>query len=213
MINDVWNNSHSSDANEIINPDIFNNIPVVVDISLGVYAQQFKMEIFLNKLFSLLEVDFYQHFSTSTVRFLSQLQDLKIINKSLSKQLNKQVDEQNIPDVILYSLDIGSDISNLKKYSELLKTLQPDYVILQTDIDFKNYEMARQLVKYAIYSEINMVVKSHFHSTDDKIYTVYCDKCIENNNVLDVDSQYIEKRLKSSIITKIAFPEGVVPIN
>lgn len=188
----------------------FNNCPVILDIALGYGAQQFCVELLLNKIFIDKKINFKQFYSLETKNILLQLNKYNILNNELSKQLNTSINQYN---VIIYSINIGDSIYNIKKYIEILRCLKPDFTILQTDIKFEEYETAKKFIKYGCFSQLDILIKSHYNLLYKK-HALHCNNHIikEDYFIKDIESNDLEKKLALEILSKIAFPEGIIKL-
>ena len=187
----------------------FNKCSVILSVSLGVGAQQYGVEMLLNKIFIENNVRFKQFFSKETEDFFVQLDSCGILNENFSRQLNSSENQQ---DVIIYSVNIGENIYNIKKHIDTLRRVVSDFTILQTDIKFDEYKTAKNIIEYGCFSKLNMLIKSHYNTVDDKLL-VYCDKKIEEDSLIqDIESIFLKEKLSFEIFSKIAFPEGIVKL-
>ena len=185
----------------------FNKCPVILNISLGTAAQQYCVEVLLNKIMTENKVSFKQFFSEETKDFLQQIDKCGILNNNLSQQLNLLEDQYN---VILCSINIGSSIYNVKKYIDILRHIASDFTILQTDIKFNEYEVAKNIMEYSCFSQLDMLIKSRYKFVYNNLI-LYCNENKVDNSIFqDLESIYLEKELSLALFSKIALPEGIV---
>lgn len=112
----------------------------------------------------------------------------------------------------IYSINIGENIFNIKKFIDELRHLKSDFTILQTGISFNEYEVAKNIIKYGTFSQLDVLIKSHYYVVDEKL-TVYCDKkVVEDFLIRDIESNSLWEKLSAGIFSKIAFPEGITPL-
>ena len=205
-----WKNKLSSSTNNIDDKNIdFKKYPVILNISLGTISQSYCVEILLNKIFTKNSIGFKQFYSKEMENFLLQLDGYGILSSNFSRQIKFPEYQYNI---IIYSINIGESIYNIKKYIDILRHIASDFTILQTDIKFNEYESAKNIIKYGCFSQLDMLIKSHYNVVDEKL-TVYCAKKInEDSLVKDIESISLENKLSFNIFSKIAFPEGIVKL-
>ena len=92
-----------------------------------------------------------------------------------------------------------------------MRKISPDFVIVLSDNDFVNIEDLKQYFHCACFSNIDLVIKSHFH-TSVGTYTVYCNDPISSNEgVLDIESENLYKLLLCRIQEKLSYPYGIKP--
>lgn len=196
-----------SKCDELINLN-FEKFPVILNISLGPTSQQYCLEVLINSIFEKSKVNIKQIFSPATYSFFSQLNSYKILNSSLSAQL----DNQKVFSVMVCSLDIGVDFNNITKYIDMIKNINPDFIILQTNIRFDEYETAKNIFKYGCLASLDLIVKSHFNTiTLEDVNVVYCSNHITSNTFIkDLESIDLESELKSNIFSKLSLPKGVL---
>lgn len=202
IIKDVWNNVSDNDI--IPNPDsVISNYPIIVHISLGNITQPFYTEMALSKVMRKNNIKVKQYFTSSTKELLLQLSDLCLLN---TKYFNVAMNY----DLIIYSIDIGNDIFNIRKYINVFNQLDADYIILQVEKNFCDYENANNIIRYCCSSKLNTIIKSHFTLADDK-YILYCDDIIDySDTVYDVESDKLAELLFNSIRTKLSLPDGII---
>ncbi|MBE7057162.1 MAG: hypothetical protein E7388_06980 [Ruminococcaceae bacterium] len=185
-------------------------LPIIAQVSLGILSQPYFTEIALNKKFSKENIKVRQIFTDETNRLLNELNKCELLNGSLSNQIDNRV--KNF-DILCYSINVGNDIYSIKNYIHLFSNLKPDYLILQTDFRFNNYDLANQIVKYWCFSDLDIILKSHYTLSDQK-YKLYCDEQLSlKENVLDIESAEVEENLFRSIFNKLSLPKGIFRIS
>jgi hypothetical protein len=186
----------------------FVNRPVVLCISIGSVSQQRFSEIILNKILSELNINFRQYFSSDTEQFILQLDNCGILNRNLSHQLHNSDDSYQI---IINSISIDN-LSRIKEYVNLLNACSPDYIILNTEFNYFDYNYIKMFVEFVCFSRLDILLKSRFRIVDSN-FTVYCKKHIEEiveDGIYDIEIDDIEKAIRNSLLAKLAFPEHMV---
>jgi len=205
-----WKNELSSNTSNIAHENTdFKKYPVILNISLGTISQHYCVEILLNKIFTKNNIGFKQFYSKETEFFLLQLDRYGILSDNFSRQIKFSKYQYNI---IIYSINIGESIYNIKKHIDILRHISPDFTILQTDIKFNEYENSKNIIKYGCLSQLDILIKSHYKTVND-VLTVYCNKSIEQDSFIqDIESISLENKLSFDIFSKIAFPEGIISL-
>lgn len=95
---------------------------------------------------------------------------------------------------------------------DFLRGFSSDFIILQTDIIFDDYDLMENIFKYSCFSPIDIIIKSHYNLIDNK-YTVYCDNKIDEDSMIhDIESNHLGEILHSNILAKLSFPKGIKKI-
>lgn len=197
----------AKEDNLTIDEDI-KKYPVVLSISLGPSAQQYCLELLLNKILSKHNIGIKQVFSPTTYSFLSQLVDYRLTSKEICMQFENVLNFQ----VVLYAMDIGVDFNNIRAFMDTIKTINPDFVIIQTNIRFCEYEIAKMLFKYGCFVDLDLIVKSHYNTvTLEDANIIYCSNNISVTDfVKDLEQNNLEDELEFKIFSKLTLPQGVL---
>lgn len=207
IINNPWKNDSLHFNNTFDNEKkyYFNNIPIILLVGVGVVSQQYCTEVLLNRIFTNKKINFKQIYSKGTNAFLSQLNKWNI-NRSLSIHLAENGSSKEY-DVIVVSINIDEDINNIRYHTDTIRHIRPDFVILQTNDGFADYESADCIFKYGSFAALDIIIKSHFYSMDR--FSVYCKTNTNQSSLFKyVDESDIEKQLSFLILSKISLPEG-----
>lgn len=186
------------------------NYPLILLIALDDSSQQYYTEILLNEIFAENGINIKQVFSPSTYSILKQLSEYDLVSYNLVKQF-KEIKKHVVN---IYSVNIGADFNNIVNYMDIIKILNPDYVILQTGIRFCEYEVAKQIIKWGCSSTLDLIIKSHYNNVtlnDAKIY--YCDnQILVDDLVNDIENSSLKESVTYKILTKLSLPNGVLRI-
>jgi len=177
-------------------------IPSVLILAMGLTWQSYCTEIKLHKALTSRGIKATQRFSNVTENVLVQLDSMKILNKSLSDQINNK---KICGDIFVESIYIGEDINSIEEFIPYFRQLKPDFIALQTDFRFEQYDIARQIAKYWCFSQLDIVVKSKYTIVNDK-YIVYCDS-INDENMLYTNSCNLGDDIIEAVISKLTLPK------
>lgn len=213
-------NKHTLLGNELekcffYNLNAYKKYPTIINISIGCAAQQYCSEILLHKILSNNKINFKQFFSNSTLSILHQLQEKDILNKTIRNNINNN----NKIEIVIYSFNIGINFSNIKKYIQLIRNINPDFVILQTNSNFESYDLIKNYIKYGGEANLDIILKSHYNiMLNTKDYDIiYCDKIINNADIkipiYDIEDYNIERDLSFEIFSLLSLPQGINKIN
>lgn len=183
--------------------------PVVLLLSSGIASQPYCAEIMLNRLFYDRTIPIRQIFTELTRSVLSQLQQ----NGSLTEQLEAQLMSNEQPyNIIVYSIYIDEKLQNLKNFLTEFRTLSPDFIIFQSDINYQEFEKIKNIIEYNFFKKLDFFIKSNYHDINNLCY-LYCNNNIgPNNDVEYIESETLKEKLIERILAKISFPEGIVAL-
>ena len=187
----------------------FDKRPVILNIALGEIAQQYCTEVLINEILAENDVEFKQFYSYATKNFLLQLNSYGILNIDISKHLDMSAYQY---DIIICSIDIGENLYDVQKYIDFFRLIKSDFIILQTGIKFDKYQIAKNIIKYVCFSQLDLLIKTHY-SLLDNLFVVYCYEEIEEDSlILDIESINLKKQLMFKMFSKIAYPEGITSL-
>lgn len=207
IIQNPWTNSSAPD---IIVEDYYQaqyaEHPSILNLSTGAVSQQIICEIVLNNLLCRNGINFKQIFSAKTKRFLLQLKECGILNESFERSLA----QPDYYDLVVSSVDVGGSPYIIKHYFDLFKMISPDFVIFQTGAKFDGIAYIENFLSFLNKSGIDFYVKSHYYQLEDSSYA-YCGIIPEEKTkVYPIDSLTLDKDLTFELLSKIAYPRGVV---
>lgn len=186
----------SSDSNSA-------DIPSVLILAMGLPLQSYCTEIKIHKALTSRGIKATQKFSNIAENVLIQLDTMKILNKSLSDQINNQ---KKCGDIFIETIYIGEDMNRIEEFIPYFSQLKPDFIVLQTDFRFQQYNIAQQIAKYWCFSRLNIMIKSRYTMVNDK-YIVYCDS-INDEHTLYTNSCDLGDNIIESIISSLTLPNG-----
>lgn len=196
------------DPKQIIERDDWlTNVPVVLHISMSYLSQSYCLENLLNKVFTNEGLRVRHFFTDSTLDMLKQLKDQDILNPLLWES----VDIQQRPDVLIISTSCPKGRSGMMNMSKIIRILQPDYIVIQTDNAFDNIEQLVGYVRYGGGASLDMCVQSRYRITQGK-YRVYNHDFDKKGEAKDLESPTLEKDLKMDVFSRLSLPDGMVCI-
>lgn len=185
----------------------FERKPVILTVSLGIVTQPYCIEILMDKMFLQQKIRIKHLYTKQTMDFFVDLNTCGLLNKSIAKKIHKP-QYYNDYEIIICSINIGDDIYNITKYMDTIRSIQADYVILQVDKKFDDYENAINFFKYGCLSPINIIVKSKYITINNKNY-VYIYSSNSDSIAKDIESPSLASELYEDILLKISLPTGM----
>lgn len=178
-------------------------VPVILNIALGVTSQFFTMELILNKILNDKSIYFKQFFSDEMYKYMLWLYNHEFLKSCISDQLFKVTDYS----VLIITINIGEELYNLREYSEFIRTISPDYIMLQSSFRPLDYINAHKVVNMFCNSHLDIIINSCYCNLHDKNFIVRCNGKTNDKNI---ESASIENDLSFDIFSKIALPEGII---
>lgn len=164
--------------------------------------QSYCTEIKIHKALTSRGIQATQKFSDVTANILAQFDSIRVLNKSLSDQINSKT---ICGDILIETIYVGENINSIEEFIPYLRRLKPDFIVMQTDIRFKHYEIAQQIAKYWCFSQLDIVVKSKYAIVNDK-HIVYCNS-INDENILYTNSNNLGDDIIEAVIAKLTLPK------
>lgn len=195
--------------NKIVSEFSFEKYPTILCVSIGDFTQQIYIELILNKIFEKLEINTKQFFTEKTFDWIQQLKNYGLLSKSLEKQF--LFDEYNI---VISSINI-LNIEKLYDYLNLIKHISPDFLIIMTELncDILAIENLKNIIKYNCNLPVDLIINSRYYFYNNK-YHVYCSNKIKKSKLIyDIEYNKLECKIEEKILSKLAFPKGVVKLN
>lgn len=201
----LFSDEYYYDLKTDINEYKFCDVPVILNIALGLTSQFYTMELLLNRIFGDNNIPFKQFFSQSMYNYMSQLYNYSIINDQLSNQLFKCKEYQ----VLIVTIDIGDDIYNLREHGNFIRKISPDYIMLQTDFKSIDYKTAHTAVNMFCNSPLDIIINSCYCNLHDKNFIIRCNNRLNHKNIKSIESPSLKEDLTFDIFSKIAVPNGI----
>lgn len=204
------NNTHETQENVLSSlcdidkcSEWIRSVPTVLIIGCGYSSQQYCTEILLNKILTDEKINFKQYYSKPTYSFLSQMESYNNLNKSLVQ------DRKNKDDLCVIAMDIGEKLDDITKYTSHIQNLRPDFVILQTDCNFNEYEKAGNILRYCTQTPIDVIIRSPYIKVGH--YDVYVNDKTTDETFLycGIMDEIIEQRLKFLLMSKLSLPDEI----
>ena len=183
---------------------------VILTISFGHLSQSYQLEMILDKVFKCLDINFKHIYTKQTYMTLEQFDKLGLACENIHASINWQ--DSNVPyDVLIYSLFIPCSIFDIKKYIYDIQRINADYIILQTDANYKGFDTVKWLSKHASLLNIDAIISSHYLSLGDDRY-VYCKSLKVGDSIKDLESEELSTELAKDILFNITLPDGIYNI-
>ena len=203
---DLSNDEYHYDLETYISKYKFGEVPVILNIALGVTSQFHTLELILNRIFAENTIPFKQFFSQSMYNYITKLYDYSILKEDISKQLVTHKEYS----VLIITINIGNDLYNLRDYSDFARKIQPDYIILQTDSKSISYINAHTAVNLFLGLPLDIIINSCYCNLYDKKFIVRCNNEIIDKKQKNLESTSIKEILAFDIFSKIGLPEGII---
>ena len=189
----------------------FKQYPTVLNIALGMDSQPYCMEILLNRIFEEKRIKFKQIFTEETKRFLWNLNSYGVLNFSYAQQLEADR-HTNAFNIVVWTLNIGNNMKNLKYWIEHIRCISPDYIIFQTDNTFKNsnIQSINEFLKVGGINEIDTFVKSRYGWLNGENRVYYAERKEGGKDIWDLEDGDLRQKLSFDILSKIGLPEKMV---
>lgn len=200
-------------ADALVNNDSRNNLfngsnaPYILVVSLGTHSQSSLIEVLLTKILEESGVDFCIEYTMYTFELLETINSFGGLQMRSFPTQKRTIDDGQ---VFVGCVQVDN-LAELYDKSGMIKSASPDFVILSSDMDLLNSESINNFFNWACLTELDMIIKSHYHTAASK-YAVYCDKLLKTGNgIYDIESNDLLAILFNSITRKMAFPKGMIP--
>ena len=195
-----YDNDYGDDTSGLMAGNV--EIPTVLVLVKDLALQGFSTEIKLNRVLKNRGIRAIQKFSGITKKILSQIDEQKSLNTSLVYQ----IENSNVcGDIFVSTIYIGNNMDNMKDHIPYFSLLKADYVVLQADYRFDQYDIAEKIVQYWCFSKLDGIIKSRYTNINEN-HTVFCDS-FDNKNVMYVNEESLEEKIIDSITSKLALPK------
>ena len=182
------------------------NIPTILIMGVGVSSQLFCMEMLINKILSKNNIRFSQRYSESTKQLLNQLPSKRNLNPNVTYSIS---DTNNDSQINVITLCLKNEISDIRFNIDNIRRISPDFTVLQTNIDFDQYHVAKGFMEYGGLTMLDVIVKSNYYSSGN--YNVLCKLHRESTeNVEYLHDNELEKKLEFMIFSKLSLPLNVI---
>ena len=187
----------------------YDSTPVVLHITDAIHSQHFCLEIILNKIFNKNDVSIKQVYSQYTYHILNQLKNENLLNNKLSSHIDSKSLNSKTCDLILLSKSV--DKSSLMDDLYSLMHIKPDYIIYQTGFECSLHENINDISTYLWGRGVDFIVKSRYYKIDEDLI-IHMDN-IKTEMFYDIESSNLMSELEFDMLSKLALPEGFIPIN
>lgn len=206
----LCNLSDNEFADEAMASIEYKSIPVVMIISIGDHSQTSYIELLLAKILSDINAAFNIEPSHNTTVLLETISNIGCLNSTISQNvLNRSIDT----DQQLHILCLKTkNMNELNDRAEIIKKISPDFVIVSSNEDLANPDHLKQVIRYACLSNLDLVIKSHYHTAVSS-HTVYCNQPIQlEEGVVDIESDDLYITLSQCLLEKLSYPSGMKPL-
>lgn len=187
------NKNNFNDFNVVINK------PCILHIFVGRASQQFEGEALMNSIFVEKSISFKNTNKNSCLlSWYSTVSNYSI----MSKDNNDCVEY----DVLYVPLLIEKNIMELRCYWNYLEKVRPDYVIVQTDCSYNNYNELCEATRYLCNHTLDIWIKSRYYNYEEKGILSYQNKISTSSEAVDINSPQIINDISLDILSKMTFP-------
>ena len=188
----------------------YKNIPIVMIISIGSFSQTSYIELLLTKILADINVTFDIELSRNTAALLKAISGTGCINTLISQNLLNHSTYAN-KQLYIHCIKIR-DVGELNDMADIIKKISPDFIVVSSDEDLVNLDHLRLVIRYACLSDLDIVIKSHYHTAFSS-YTVYCNQPIQSENgVVDIEADDLYTTLCQCLLEKLSYPWGMKPM-
>jgi len=206
---DPWDTTLFNTELDTENCNNYKQTPVILCLYLGDKSGEYFTEMKINEMFTTNGINICHIFTKRTRDLLIQLDNCKLLNDRISLQLTGK--REDVP-LIVYSKILRRDLDELGLQLVKLSTMLPDYIILQTEFDINNLEQVKNTIVYTLNKKVGQQIKSRYLFVNNE-YLLHCEQAIDNSSdTHDMYSQVLYDKLRNSIFTQLAYPEGIIVI-
>lgn len=182
------------------------NCSNILLINIGAMSLCTNIEIMLRRILVNCGASIYQFFSRHTLTILEQMEINNIINKKHLKQYNTPILHNN--DISIIAIDIGYNIRNIGRYSQYIKELSPDFIIVVAS-GMNDTTEIRNYVKYNLEQNIDIILFSPFHIVDNK-HIINITSLVElNKHEFFITDVGVVGEITRYLLEKLTFPNGI----
>lgn len=191
--------SNKNNSNDF---DVVINKPCILHIFMGGASQQFEGEALMNSIFLEKNISFKN--TNKNSRLLSWYSSVSNCS-IMSKEYNNCVEH----DVLYVPLLIEKNITELRCYWNDLEKVRPDYVIVQTDCSYNNYDELCEATSYLCNRTVDVWIKSRYYNYEEKGILSYQNKISIPSGAIDINSPKIMNDISLDILSKMTFPDEI----
>lgn len=126
------------------------NCPVLLNISIGLGTLQPYVELVLNNIISSTKIDFKQYYSPITQKIFKSINDTNLIS---IKEHSSFFTNLNSEAFSIVSLSVPN-IEELYKYIDIFHKIRPDFVIVQTSLDYIHFEDLLKSLNQYLFNQV-----------------------------------------------------------
>ena len=181
------------------------NCPVLLNISIGLGTLQPYVELVLNNIISSTKIDFKQYYSPITQKIFKSINDTNLIS---IKEHSSFFTNLNSEAFSIVSLSVPN-IEELYKYIDIFHKIRPDFVIVQTSLDYIHFEDLLKSLNNICLIKCNILIESNYRVINNE-WMVNCGiRNDKKNNTLNVDASDLKDDLLKRIVSHFSLPEGI----
>ena len=179
------------------------NMPCVLHLFLGKASQQLSGESLLYSVFN----DNHISFTNLNRGSAMSLWHNNTAECPIAIHSNI-IDRDKNPDVLYVPLFI-EEIIELRDYFEHIKKLKPDYLVVQTDCSYHNYDELCNATKYICNREMDVWIKSRYYLYEEKGILSFQKEITASPPAKDLYDISLKDTVSFDILSKMAFPSRI----
>lgn len=179
--------------------------PTILNISIGNNSGNLCIEMLLSKIFSDLNVNYFQSFSDQAETMTQKLQGKKLLNNKIINAISKNCSKY---DAAIITLNYSSFQDMTNHCAEILSFF-PDYIILNTSYRFMEYKKIESFIHYKFGVPL-LIIKSNYvevYRAENSMKCIYCKEKLQDVNY--INDENLEQKLKLEILSTLTFPKDV----
>ena len=186
-------------------PEKFSTKPVVLCVSFGAAAASLNCELLIERAFQNDAIKTWHIFSEKNMRMIENLKKNGLLNPNIDNVLFDSSDAN----VIVVGIDAAQTPISLRYFFEYITSINPDYILFQTDYSYNNRKELENVAKYICNRELDCWVQTRYYSIENLHIISYQQIPRVIDGCYDLENRNNSEIIKFDILSKISYPGGI----